>query len=147
MSRLRAGTGRAAEQTGYDNILQAMSGLMAMTGTPEVAPLKRRRSRSWTTPPAPWGAFAIATALFHRERTGPRPAHRLGDARCRADPQLGSHIAAHGWNGAHPEPHGNSFPFATIGCYQAADAPLMVSASNLRQQLPARSGPWGGQTW
>jgi len=46
----------------------------------------------------------------------------------------GSHVTAHGWNGAHPEPHGNSFPFATIGCYQAKDAPFMVAASNLRQQ-------------
>jgi crotonobetainyl-CoA:carnitine CoA-transferase CaiB-like acyl-CoA transferase len=79
------------------------------------------------------GAFAIATALFQRERTGSGQHIDLS----MLDVALvlsGSHIAAHGWNGAHPEPHGNSFPFATIGCYQAQDAPLMISASNLRQQ-------------
>jgi crotonobetainyl-CoA:carnitine CoA-transferase CaiB-like acyl-CoA transferase len=45
-----------------------------------------------------------------------------------------SHLTAHLWNGWHPEQKGNRYPFATIGCYQAADAPLMISASNLRQQ-------------
>jgi crotonobetainyl-CoA:carnitine CoA-transferase CaiB-like acyl-CoA transferase len=124
--------GPRAEQTGYDNILQAMSGLMAMTGTPEVAPLKAGAPVvDYAT--GSMGAFAIATALFHRERTG-RGQHIDLAMLDVALILSGSHIAAHGWNGAHPEPHGNSFPFATIGCYQAADAPLMVSASNLRQQ-------------
>jgi crotonobetainyl-CoA:carnitine CoA-transferase CaiB-like acyl-CoA transferase len=45
-----------------------------------------------------------------------------------------SHLTGHLWNGWHPEQKGNRYPFATIGCYQAADAPLMISASNLRQQ-------------
>lgn len=45
-----------------------------------------------------------------------------------------SHLTGYLWNGAHPEQKGNRYPFATIGCYQASDGPLMVSASNLRQQ-------------
>jgi crotonobetainyl-CoA:carnitine CoA-transferase CaiB-like acyl-CoA transferase len=38
------------------------------------------------------------------------------------------------WNGKHPEQKGNTFPFATIGCYQASDVPLMIAASNIIQQ-------------
>ena len=126
------GGGPRGHQTGYDNILQASSGMMAMTGTNESAPLKTGAPvvdyATGTT-----GAFAIATALFHRERTG-RGQHIDLSMLDVALVLSSSHVAAHGWNGAHPEPHGNRFPFATIGCYQAKDAPLMISASNLRQQ-------------
>jgi crotonobetainyl-CoA:carnitine CoA-transferase CaiB-like acyl-CoA transferase len=45
-----------------------------------------------------------------------------------------SHLTSYLWNGAHPEQKGNRYAFATIGCYAASDAPMMVSASNLRQQ-------------
>ncbi len=124
--------GPRGHQTGYDNILQASSGMMAMTGTKEAAPLKTGAPvvdyATGTT-----GAFAIATALFHRERTG-RGQHIDLSMLDVALVLSSSHVAAHGWNGAHPEPHGNRFPFATIGCYQAKDAALMISASNLRQQ-------------
>jgi crotonobetainyl-CoA:carnitine CoA-transferase CaiB-like acyl-CoA transferase len=124
--------GPRGHQTGYDNILQAMSGIMAMTGTKDSAPQKCGAPVvDYAT--GTMGAFAIATALFQRERTGSGQHIDLS----MLDVALvlsGSHIAAHGWNGAHPEPHGNSFPFATLGCYQAQDAPLMISASNLRQQ-------------
>lgn len=124
--------GPRGHQTGYDNVLQAMSGIMAMTGTAEVAPLKCGAPVvDYATGTS--GAFAIAAALFQRERTGLGQHIDLS----MLDVALilaGSHVTAHGWNGAHPEPHGNSFPFATIGCYQASDAPFMVAASNLRQQ-------------
>ena len=78
------------------------------------------------------GAFAIAAALFQRERTG-RGQH-IDLAMDVALILSASHVAAFGWNGSHPEPSGNTFPFATIGCYMAKDGPLMLSASNLRQQ-------------
>ncbi|UPY38875.1 CaiB/BaiF CoA-transferase family protein [Sediminicoccus sp. KRV36] len=124
--------GPRGEQTGYDNILQAMSGMMAMTGTEQSAPLKCGAPVvDYATGTS--GAFAIAAALFQRERTG--QGQHIDLAMLDVALTLsGSHITAHGWNGAHPEPHGNSFPFATIGCYQAEDAPFMVAASNLRQQ-------------
>ena len=105
---------------------------MAMTGTKDSAPQKCGAPVvDYAT--GTMGAFAIATALFQRERTGSGQHIDLS----MLDVALvlsGSHIAAHGWNGAHPEPHGNSFPFATLGCYQAKDVPLMISASNLPQQ-------------
>ena len=45
-----------------------------------------------------------------------------------------SHVASYFWNGKAPAPKGNSYAFATIGMYHASDAPMMVSASNLKQQ-------------
>lgn len=124
--------GPRGQQTGYDNILQALSGMMAMTGTEDTAPQKTGSPvvdyATGTT-----GAFAIASALFQRERTG-RGQHIDLAMMDVALILSASHVAAFGWNGSHPEPSGNTFPFATIGCYMAKDAPLMISASNLRQQ-------------
>ena len=63
------GMGTARPPIGYDNILQAMSGIMAMTGTKDVAPLKCGAPVvDYATGTS--GAFAIAAALFHRGRTG-----------------------------------------------------------------------------
>jgi len=50
-------------------VIQATTGLMACTGTPEVNPIK------FGAPVVDYatgtmGAFALATALFQRERTG-----------------------------------------------------------------------------
>ncbi|MEJ2003103.1 MAG: CoA transferase [Maritimibacter sp.] len=38
------------------------------------------------------------------------------------------------WTGKHPKAKGNKYAFATLGMFQASDGPLMVAASNLRQQ-------------
>ena len=119
-------------QTGYDNVIQAMSGLMAMTGTAEVAPLKVGAPvidyATGTT-----GAFAISSALFHRERTG-HGQHIDISMLDVALVLMGSHITGHEWNGVHPKPTANRFPFATIGAYQAQEGIIMLSAANLRQQ-------------
>src|SRR5207248_8247922 len=62
-------TGPRREQTAYDHVIQATSGIMAMTGTKEVHPIK------FGSPAVDYatgmtGAFALASALFQRERTG-----------------------------------------------------------------------------
>ena len=68
-SRRSARAVRAAPQTAYDHVIQATSGIMAMTGTPEVNPIK------FGSPAVDYatgmtGAFALSAALFQRERTG-----------------------------------------------------------------------------
>ena len=72
-------------QTAYDHVIQSTSGIMAMTGTPEVHPVKiGAPAIDYAT--GTMGAFALASALFQRERTGAGPAHRHGDAGRGDDP-------------------------------------------------------------
>lgn len=126
-------TGPRREQTGYDNILQAFSGMMAMTGFKGQDPLKSGAPvvdyATGTT-----AAFAITAALLQRERNGGEGQFVDVSMLDVALVLCSSHLAGFLWNGAHPSQKGNQYPFATIGSYQASDAPLMISASNLRQQ-------------
>src|SRR6202045_1320104 len=125
-------TGPRREQTAYDHVIQATSGIMAMTGTRDVHPIK------FGTPAVDYatgttGAFALAAALFQRERTG--KGQRIDMAMLDvAMILMSSHLTGYLRNGAHPKPHGNSHAHATNGAYETKDGLLMVGASNLRQQ-------------
>ena len=126
-------TGVKRELTAYDGVIQAYSGMMSMTGEQGSAPVKCGAPvvdyATGTT-----AAMAILAALFQRERDGGQGQFvevAMSDV---AMILSSSHLTGYLWNGAHPEQKGNRYPFATIGCYDAQDAPLMVSASNLRQQ-------------
>lgn len=124
--------GPKREETGYDNVLQAYSGIMAMTGHGDGRPLKSgAQVVDYATGLA--AAFAISAALYQREKTGRGQFIDLSMLDVSLT-LLTSHVAGYSWNGAHPEAKGNRFPFATIGCYAAADTDLMISASNLAQQ-------------
>ncbi len=127
-------TAPRAHLTGYDNILQAFSGMMAMTSHQDDGrPLKTGAPvvdyATGTT-----AAFAISSALLQRERNGGKGQYVDVSMLDVALVLCSSHLTGFTWNGKHPEPKGNTFPFATIGCYEAADAPMMIAASNLRQQ-------------
>lgn len=125
-------TGPKRELTAYDGVIQAYSGIMAMTGEPDTAPVKCGAPvvdyATGTTALA-----AILAALLHRQSHGGGQFVEVAMSDV-AMILCSSHLTGHLWNGWHPEQKGNRYPFATIGCYQAADAPLMISASNLRQQ-------------
>ena len=61
--------GPRGAQTAYDQLIQATSGMMAMTGTPDVNPIKTGAPViDYAT--GTMCAFAISSALFLRERTG-----------------------------------------------------------------------------
>ncbi|WP_287204879.1 CoA transferase [Mesorhizobium sp.] len=126
-------TGPRREHTGYDNILQAFSGMMAMTGHGDGMPLKTGAPvvdyATGTT-----AAFAITAALFQRERSSGQGQFVDVSMLDVALVLSSSHLTGFAWNGRHPEQRGNRYPFATIGCYRASDDYLMISASNLRQQ-------------
>ena len=126
-------TGPRREQTAYDHVIQGTSGLMAMTGTEEVNPIKfGAPAVDYAT--GTMAAFALAAALFQRERTG--RGQRIDLAMLDvAIVLMSSHLTGYSWNGREPKPHGNKQPYATNSAYEAKDGALvMIGASNLGQQ-------------
>ncbi len=119
-------------RTAYDHVIQSTSGIMAMTGTPEVNPVKiGAPAIDYAT--GTMGAYALSAALFQRERTG--QGQRVDMAMLDvAMILMASHVTGYLRNGKHPEPSGNRMPHATSMAYQTADGMLMIGASNLRQQ-------------
>ncbi|MDQ2801564.1 MAG: CoA transferase [Pseudomonadota bacterium] len=118
-------------QTAYDHVIQATSGIMAMTGTEEVHPVKFG-SPAIDYATGTMGAFALAAALFQRERTG--QGQRIDMAMLDvAMILMASHLTGYLRNGHHPKPHGNKQGPATSGAYQTRDGLVMLGASNLRQ--------------
>ncbi len=120
------------EQTAYDHVIQATSGIMASTGTEEVNPIKiGAPAVDYAT--GTMGAFALAAALFQRERTG-KGQHidlaMLGVAMM----MQASLLTGYFRNGSEPKPHGNKQPFATNSAYDAKEGMVMIGASNIRQQ-------------
>jgi len=120
------------EQTAYDHVIQATSGIMASTGTEEVNPIKiGAPAVDYAT--GTMGAFALASALFQRERTG-KGQHidlaMLGVAMM----MQASLMTGYFRNGTEPRPHGNKQPYATNSAYDAKQGMVMIGASNIRQQ-------------
>ena len=125
--------GPRGQQTAYDHVIQATSGIMAMTGTKEVNPVKFG-SPAIDYATGMTGAFALSAALFQRERTG--KGQRIDMAMLDvAMILMSSHLTGYLRNGVHPKPHGNRHPHATNGAFATKDGTLvMLGASNVRQQ-------------
>jgi len=124
--------GPRSTQTAYDFVIQAATGLMAMTGTRDVNPIKLG------TPAVDYAtgtmaAFALASALFQRERTG--KGQRIDLAMYDVALMLAaSHVTSFLRTGAPPQPNGNNHAHATNSCFETKDGLVMLGASNLRQQ-------------
>jgi len=123
--------GPRESHTGYDMQIQASSGLMSSTGTPEVNPIK-------VGPPVvdyasgTMAAFAIASALFQREKTS--KAQFIDQAMFDVALMLMSaDITNYTWSGHAPKPLGNDYPSAGGRCYQTEDGLLMMGAMNRAQ--------------
>jgi crotonobetainyl-CoA:carnitine CoA-transferase CaiB-like acyl-CoA transferase len=118
-------------QTAYDQLIQATSGMMAMTGTPEVNPIKTGAPViDYAT--GTMCAFAISSALFQRERTG--RGQYIDSAMLDVSLMLmGSHITSYLRSGNEPKPKGNRMDRASSQLYEAKDAPLMIAAGNRGQ--------------
>ena len=124
--------GPRGQQTAYDFVIQAATGLMAMTGTPDVNPVKfGAPAVDYAT--GTMAAFALSSALFQRERTqrGQRIDLAMYDV---AMILASSHVTGFLRTGKPPKPNGNDHPHATNCCYETKDGLLMVGASNIRQQ-------------
>src|SRR5262245_61815661 len=124
--------GPRGPQTAYDHVIQATSGIMAMTGTKDVHPVK------FGAPAVDYAtgmtvSFALASALYKRENTG--KGQRIYMAMLDvAMILMSSHLTGYLRNGVHPKPSGNRHPHATNGAFQTKDGLVMLGASNLRQQ-------------
>ena len=118
-------------QTAYDQLIQATSGMMAMTGTPDVNPIKIGAPViDYAT--GTMCAFAISAALFQRERTG--RGQYIDSAMLDVSMMLmGSHITSYLRTGNEPKPKGNRMDRASSQLYEAKDAPLMIAAGNRGQ--------------
>jgi crotonobetainyl-CoA:carnitine CoA-transferase CaiB-like acyl-CoA transferase len=124
--------GPRGNQTAYDFVIQATTGLMAMTGTRETSPIKiGAPAIDYAT--GTMAAFALSSALFQRERTN-RGQHidlAMNDV---ALMLAASHVTGYLRTGQPPQPNGNNHAHATNCCFETKDGLLMLGASNLRQQ-------------
>jgi CoA:oxalate CoA-transferase len=122
-------TGPWSRKPAYDLIVQALGGLMSVTGSPAGPPTKAGTSVGDIT----GGLFllaGVAAALYHRERTG---TGRFVDV-AMLDGQLAileSAIMRYAATGQVPGPLGNRHPSITpFEPYAAADRPVVIAAGN-----------------
>ena len=124
--------GPMASRTAYDNVIQAVSGLMAATGDPDSGAVK-------VGPPVLdygtgiQGAFAIAAALYQRKSSG--TGQRIDLAMMDAALMLsGTSVTYLAETGGPPQLSGNENPRnAGYGCYETADGQLMLGAYTASQ--------------
>ncbi|MGR6917504.1 CaiB/BaiF CoA transferase family protein [[Actinomadura] parvosata] len=116
----------------YDQIIQGLSGMMSVTGTPGTAPL-RVGFPICDTVGGLMAALAVSAALAGRHRTG---------RGCFLDlSMLEASISAMGWtvsnylvSGVEPEPMGDqNATAAPSGTFETADGPLNIAANQQAQ--------------
>ncbi len=119
-------TGPKGGQTAYDNVIQAASGLMTLSGEPGTKPYK-------VGPPVldygsgAMAAYAVACALFQRTRTG--KGQRIDAAMLDSCIMLmASTVIDYMNGGGMPELSGNDTPNAGYSCYETKDGMLMIGA-------------------
>lgn len=127
-------SGPLSARPAYDQIVQGLSGMMTITGTPETAPLRV----GFPVADSIGGlmaALAICATLFARERGGDNPGATLDVS------MLEASLSAMGWavsnylgSAVEPEPMGDqNFTAAPSGTFQAVDGPLNISANRQEQ--------------
>ena len=117
--------------TAYDHAVQATSGVMAMNGEDGGAPVKCGAPIvDYST--GTMAAFAIASALFQRTRSG--CGQHIDCAMADVATMLeASHVAGYFSTGKVPKPHGNKHSYAGSYFYETKAGGLMLAASNRRQ--------------
>ena len=127
-------TGPMSQRPAYDQIIQGLSGMMSITGTPETAPL-RVGFPVCDTIGGLAAAMAINAALVGRARTG--RGHFIDVS------MLEASLSAMGWvvsnyliAGRLTQPMGDqNFTAAPSGTFQAADGPLNIAANRQEQYV------------
>ncbi|MGI8306349.1 CaiB/BaiF CoA transferase family protein [Saccharopolyspora hattusasensis] len=125
-------SGPLRDRPAYDQIIQGLSGMMSVTGNEDDAPLRAGFPVADTLGGMA-AAFAISTALVHRERTGEGAVLDVS--------MLEAALTAMGWvtsnylvSGTDPRPMGNeNFTAAPSGTFATADGHLNISANQQHQ--------------
>ncbi|GGN98696.1 CoA transferase [Actinoplanes lobatus] len=125
-------TGPMRHAPAYDQIIQGLSGMMSVTGTPDTAPLRVGFPVSDTVGGLV-AALSISAALAGRTRTGKGVALDVS--------MLETSLSAMGWamsnylvSGVPPEPMGDqNATAAPSGTFHAADGPLNIAANRQEQ--------------
>ncbi|UVK47376.1 CoA transferase [Mesorhizobium sp. AR07] len=125
-------TGPMRDNPAYDQIIQGLSGIMSITGTPETAPLRVGYPVADTLGGLV-GAFAVAAALV-RQRTG-------GEGAFLDVSMLECTLSALGWPvsnyltaGVDPRPMGNeNMTAAPSGAFRTGDGLLNIAANKQEQ--------------
>ncbi|KNG92671.1 CaiB/BaiF CoA transferase family protein [Pseudaestuariivita atlantica] len=118
-------TGPRRDDPAYDQIVQGISGVMAVTGTPDSAPTRVGYPLADTVGGLT-GAFAIASALNARPR-GAFLDIAMSEA---VVSTMGWVVSNHMIGGTAPVPHGNENPTsAPSGSFATADHPINIAAN------------------
>src|SRR5215216_5617302 len=125
-------SGPMKDNPAYDQIIQGLSGVMSITGTPESAPL-RVGYPLCDTLGGLTGAFAIVSALLRRTRTGEGAFLDVS--------MLESTLSALGWPVSNyltaevvPQPMGNeNFTAAPSGAFETGDGLINIAANKQEQ--------------
>src|SRR6266487_2856998 len=126
------GTAQGASLPGYDLIVQAMSGLMSLTGDPD-GPAYRSGISVFDVMAGLHGAIGILAALNHRNRTGEGQhvevslfASALSGMVNQTSAYVAGGVIPHRMGNAHP----SLFPYESL---PTADLDLIIAAGNNRQ--------------
>ncbi|PZU21296.1 MAG: carnitine dehydratase [Shinella sp.] len=122
-------TGPYRDRAAYDIVVQAMSGMMSVTGFPGAPPARVGTSLG-DIGAGTFLALGISAALFSRERTGKGGMIDVGMLDC----QIALHenaITRHVATGEVPGPMGNKHPLiAPFQAFRTADTWIVIAAGN-----------------
>ena len=124
-------TGPYRDKPAYDIIVQAMGGVMSITG-PENGEPTRIGASVGDIMAGMFTAYGVMMALFHRERTGEGQKVDVGMLDCQVA-VLENAIARYVTSGIVPKPLGNRHPSITpFASFTAQDGHIIVGAGNDR---------------
>lgn len=125
-------TGPMSGNPAYDQIVQGLSGVMSITGTEEVAPLRVGYPVADTLGGL-FGAFAVSSALLRREREGTGAFLDVSMLECTLS-ALGWPVSNYLLAGVEPRPMGNeNATAAPSGAFRTADGLLNIAANKQEQ--------------
>ncbi|MGX1789919.1 CaiB/BaiF CoA transferase family protein [Bosea sp. NPDC055332] len=125
-------TGPMRDNPAYDQIIQGLSGVMSITGTPETAPL-RVGYPVCDTLGGLFGAFAVVSALLRRASTGEGAFLDVSMLECTLS-ALGWPVSNYLTAGIEPRAMGNeNMTAAPSGAFETGDGLLNIAANKQEQ--------------